>query len=91
MTKIFGIAFKPRREIEQKRKILKDYLHEHAMFSKDEIIIEQEDNYNLEKYSPGDTVVFVGLKDLFDLKIYNTVRDLTNKKVIVIFLPYSDK
>ncbi len=106
MGKIFGLAFKPMYQINQKLIRLKEYVT--SLFSKDEYISMCFDNGNnnnddiidvgelcdlkktlIDQFSRGDTVVFVGLKDLKYLGP-TFLKDLVKKDVTIMIIPYFD-
>jgi len=91
MTRIIGIALKPKKELEQKIKRLKEYMRDRDMWEKDEHVIETIENFNevyVNNYSEGDTVVFVGLKDLYHIGMPGVLRHLIEMVITIHIIPY---
>ena len=92
---VFGVAIKPRCEIKHKTERLTSYLQDQQIFSKEKVVVKIIDVFhieeNLDQFLPGDTVVFVCLKDLHYLGLSTTLRDLLAKQITVHILPFFDK
>ncbi len=86
---IYGIALKPRGEMLKKIQIIKEYMLEQQIFSKEkkEIITFDDfwDNkFDFDHLTPEDTVVFSGLKDIYYLGTSRTFNDILNSKATIL-------
>lgn len=82
---VYGLVYKPKRERVRKRELLRIYFQEYEMWEKEDF--EIIDDLEINKYSHGDTILLVGLKDLYYLGLSNTLRDLLEKGINIRIIP----